>query len=894
MPEPQGPKIDGPTTVTETSAKADGVESILPERYSLPPAEEQGEFFVYQRELSPGMRLEQYEIISVLGNGGFGITYLVKDLFLDRNVVLKENFPSGCSYRDPLTGHIRPNNAHDLETYNWSLQNFLSEAQTLAKLDHPGIVKIHSVFEANGTAYFAMDYVTGLSLDYLEEKLHTSGHRYTEDELKGLLIRLLKILDYLHKNNIYHRDIKPGNILLTEEGTPVLLDFGSARHAMNMNRATTLFTQGYSSPEQALGKSNIGPWSDLYSLGATFYSMLMGQHPDRAEARLIEDTQPPLHSNEQLLALYSRKFLLSLDKAMSPQIDKRYRDAEEWMHDICPSNAELSDVTIQITREDIQQARSKITKKIRHFLKADELDDLPDMRGLSRSGLKRHRQYILLPVGALCTVLLVIFLFLLVDYVKKAPMGTTFSNVTEVIKDSPDDNGRNAPPEDLFSIRIPELSTAEGVALERKNITAFTLKLNDSILSKAGLPSPLPDELSFSCIYLQVQPQAGTQVFLTIRTEDGKLIDRSLNPLPDFVIPGQTATSFYFPALPALQTDESYVYTFESQSGQVFPVQIDTIKTELDSTDHHFPKIRIITASPNSASVKQEPHEEDYNNLMQSVCKPSPETTDELLRIAPEHMHTFKQLSAEGYPVAQYVLARTLLEKGGKDAEEGARWLYRSASAGSYGAMRTLGIMLMDIPAWFPQQMQQPALLHRDYSQAARFLKMALQYRDQEVLYLLSLMYSQGWGVPVSKELSMQIMKHLDGTSYLLSGLPRGINIPAFWLPLPPHLQKETTLKFSLPRKQAAEALREICMHNTCREHPFTIRQCTLIQNNEVILDIGAKQEILPGKQSYSLGHFIPNGIIINDDLPLDIEIRISPGRGCGIVEMPGRKTTTK
>ena len=210
MPAEEGQPDDQPRVTGQVPppAPTTGLEQILPGRPPLPHAEEKGAFFVYQRELAPGMRLEQYEIIRVLGSGGFGITYLAKDLFLNRNVVIKENFPSRYSYRDPLTGHIRPNNEHDLENYTWALKSFLSEAQTLAELNNPGIVRILSVFEANGTAYFAMEHITGLSLDYLGEKLHSTGHRYTEDELKGLLTRLLRILDYLHSRHIYHRDMR--------------------------------------------------------------------------------------------------------------------------------------------------------------------------------------------------------------------------------------------------------------------------------------------------------------------------------------------------------------------------------------------------------------------------------------------------------------------------------------------------------------------------------------------------------------------------------------------------------------------------------------------------------------------------------------------------------------
>ena len=130
MPAEEGQPDDQPRVTGQVPppAPTTGLEQILPGRPPLPHAEEKGAFFVYQRELAPGTRLEQYEIIRVLGSGGFGITYLAKDLFLNRNVVIKENFPSRYSYRDPLTGHIRPNNEHDLENYTWALKSFLSEA----------------------------------------------------------------------------------------------------------------------------------------------------------------------------------------------------------------------------------------------------------------------------------------------------------------------------------------------------------------------------------------------------------------------------------------------------------------------------------------------------------------------------------------------------------------------------------------------------------------------------------------------------------------------------------------------------------------------------------------------------------------------------------------------
>lgn len=179
----------------------------------LPPPS-WNESSVYSKELPAGATLEHYKILKVLGSGGFGITYLVRDTMLKRKVVLKENFPSSYAYRDPFTGRVIPNNEHDAESFQWTLSNFLNEARVLAQLDSPGIVRVLSVFECNGTAYFSMDYVQGLPMDYLGEQQLLAGNCYSEAKLKGLLVHILQILDYLHKKGICHRDIKPGNILL--------------------------------------------------------------------------------------------------------------------------------------------------------------------------------------------------------------------------------------------------------------------------------------------------------------------------------------------------------------------------------------------------------------------------------------------------------------------------------------------------------------------------------------------------------------------------------------------------------------------------------------------------------------------------------------------------------
>lgn len=898
MPAEEGQTDDQPRTTGQVPppAPATGLEQILPGRPPLPHAEEKGAFFVYQRELAPGTRLEQYEIIRVLGSGGFGITYLAKDLFLNRNVVIKENFPSSCSYRDPLTGHIRPNNEHDLENYTWALKSFLSEAQTLAELNHPGIVRILSVFEANGTAYFAMEHITGLSLDYLGEKLHSTGHRYTEDELKGLLTRLLRILDYLHSRHIYHRDIKPGNILLTEEGTPVLIDFGAARHALKLHAATVLTTQGYSSPEQALGKTNIGPWSDLYSVGATFYALLTGHPPERAEVRLAEDGMQPLHSDPVLTRFYSRQFLLSLDKALSPQVNCRYQTAREWIHDICAISGEESSATIHLSPADIRHALPQEAARFsgKKKMTSGTGGSPSSARKLSARTLRRNRQMMYLLVGSACTLLVSAGGFYLMDYLNKAPMGTTINTIKEAIQQpAANSSGQHpdAPPRDLASIRIPELRIPEDAALELRPLRQFQLRLDDTILSRSGLPSPLPEKLRISCIYLQITPPArdGEELFLTIRNSNGALVDRSSNPVPSFTAPGQSTSTFFFPALPVMDTDRTYTYTFETAAHQAMPVQMACFKSDPERTEEAFPNIRLIAAPDWDIPAINDPA---YKELLAAATTPDPGHQGIFMQAdaSGNTVPALEQLSKAGYPIAQYALAKILMSPecpGGPRPEEGVEWLYRSAIGGCYESMKELGLLLMDIPAYFPRLPQQPPLAARNYAQAARFLRMAVQYRDMEAAYLLSLMYSQGWGVPVSSELSRLMMERLNESGYLTAGLNPKAAIAAYWLPLPMPPGEATILRFFIPGPFAPARLKGVTLHNTGLKGSFSISKINILQHGRLILDIISPQEVPPGKSSAPIGISIPEGLLADTSLPLEVEILLTPGNSSGVVEMP-------
>lgn len=281
--------------------------------------------------LAQGVRLEEFEIERVLGSGGFGITYLARDTGLGRRVVIKENLPAQFAWRETTSGTVRPRHSTtaDVQDYEWSMQNFLREAATLASLDHPGIVRILRQFAANGTAYFVMPFVEGVAFDRLIEERKVKNKPFTQEELLGITTRMLNALKYLHERDIYHRDIKPANILITQEGVPALIDFGSARQSIGERSMTVIESAGYTPFEQLQSRGNVGPWSDLYAFGATLAKTITFETPPKAADRMMGDPWPGLVGDVRCSSL-SDWFLQAIDRSMAVDPSHRWQNAKEW------------------------------------------------------------------------------------------------------------------------------------------------------------------------------------------------------------------------------------------------------------------------------------------------------------------------------------------------------------------------------------------------------------------------------------------------------------------------------------------------------------------------------------------------------------------------------------
>lgn len=284
--------------------------------------------------LKPGTELlhGQFRIEKFLNAGGFGMTYLARDS-LDRIVVIKECFPSSMCCRN--NGNVMARSRQHQAEFDAVVKHFGAEARRLSKLDHPNIVGIHQVFEDNLTAYMALDFVRGRDLlDTIEDpkmKLHPR-------DVKGILLRCLEAVHYIHTNDVLHRDISPDNILIDGKGNPVLIDFGAAKEeATRASRALSalhVVKDGYSPHEFYIAGSTQDASSDLYSLGATFYHVLTGEAPPDSQARvsaIAADRPDPYRPVSGAFPQFEDSFLHAIDKALSVFPPDRIQSAREWI-----------------------------------------------------------------------------------------------------------------------------------------------------------------------------------------------------------------------------------------------------------------------------------------------------------------------------------------------------------------------------------------------------------------------------------------------------------------------------------------------------------------------------------------------------------------------------------
>jgi hypothetical protein len=279
----------------------------------------------YRNALASNTTLHEYRIEQVLGAGGFGTTYLARDTHLDKQLAIKEYFPSDIAMR-AAEGTVQPASSQAESDYKWGLDRFLQEARTLAKFSHPNIVRVVRYFEANGTAYMAMDYERGEPL----KNLLIVNPRLPEAQLRRLAGPLLDGLRAVHAAGFLHRDIKPDNIFVRADGTPVLIDFGSARHALGgeTRALTAILTPGYAPLEQYAPDGRQGPWTDLYALGGVFYRCVTGVQPPDAVTRMRSDTLPD--GLAKAASSYSAHFLRAIAWALTLDEKKRPQNVDAW------------------------------------------------------------------------------------------------------------------------------------------------------------------------------------------------------------------------------------------------------------------------------------------------------------------------------------------------------------------------------------------------------------------------------------------------------------------------------------------------------------------------------------------------------------------------------------
>lgn len=306
---------------------------------------------------SPGYILRDYRILSVIGHGGFGIVYKGKHQELGIQVAIKEFFPAELCVRNQ--GIVEPRTPEFKSSFEESLARFIRESKQLEKFrDCPNIVNCRDLFRANGTAYIVMEYVHGVPLSILLEQREANGKPFNQLDLLLVIPPLVKGLKTVHASGVVHRDIKPSNILIRNRySVPVLIDFGAAKQELSKHtKSFAPYTDGYAALEQ-IGEGEIGPWTDMYGVGAVMWRMVAGgtppftpPNPIKSQKRafeLIHGRVDPLPSAKTIgEKRFSNKILQTIDDCLALNANERIQNAGELigrLTDVRVGDSELSE-----------------------------------------------------------------------------------------------------------------------------------------------------------------------------------------------------------------------------------------------------------------------------------------------------------------------------------------------------------------------------------------------------------------------------------------------------------------------------------------------------------------------------------------------------------------------
>jgi non-specific serine/threonine protein kinase len=330
------------------------------------------------KALPAGTVLREWRLEEVLGVGGFGIVYKGRGIYFDELVAIKEYFPSSISERDE-DDTVVPIDSDAEEVHALGLKKFVEEAKLLWNLStptrHPNIVSVRSLFEIHGTAYMVMDFEDGVALS----KMLKEGVKFNERSLWNIIRPVAEGLDRAHRVGVLHRDIKPPNILITDDGRPVLIDFGSARFeaAEATSTKVTFHTPPYAALEQYVKTYPQGPWTDIYALGVVLYECVTGKKPPEVLERMHAGLGESLSAGKW--PGYTKKFLAAIDAAMTIRPQERPQSISDWIETF-GAPARNSKRSVAVAEED-----ADATRVFTHELANEEIVPVAPVTGLGES-----------------------------------------------------------------------------------------------------------------------------------------------------------------------------------------------------------------------------------------------------------------------------------------------------------------------------------------------------------------------------------------------------------------------------------------------------------------------------------------------------------------------------